>query len=71
MNNKIGKHIILWIWQHFNEFVLDNNDDDSCDSNKNHMQKHNTFLSKYLTWNDQFKDILIYHDTGTGKTMEA
>lgn len=75
-NTKKGILFPLWIMKNFKKFILeeiiDNPDIDPCTiKTKKELQKYQLFLSKYLDYASPFKDILIYHGLGSGKTATA
>lgn len=69
---QLTKILPLWIVHHFNEYSTQNESTQNDAKKTIHtLSKHTSFLWKLLTANNLINDILIYHDVGTGKTMEA
>jgi superfamily II DNA or RNA helicase len=48
-------------------------DEDPCSRNKTELKlrEYQIFLSKYLDYRSPFRDILVYHGLGSGKTTSA
>jgi len=75
-NPQSGKLFPLWIMKNFKEFHLeeiieDPNVDPCTITIKKELKEYQTFISRYLDYNSPFRDILIYHGLGTGKTASA
>ena len=69
-----GRHFISWIIKHFEEFILsppDESDQDKCSkiNDLHEIRKYQAFLSKYSSYNSPFRNILLYHGLGSGKTI--
>ena len=72
-----GRLFPTWVMHNFKkykmpEFVVSN--DDPCNSTKNIKQglrEYQAFLSHFLNFNSPYRDILIYHGLGSGKTRSA
>lgn len=71
-----GRLFPTWILANFNryklpEIFLDNSD--PCNDAKigGELRKYQEFLGKYLDYNSPYRDILIYHGLGSGKTRSA
>ena len=70
--DKNSKLFPIWILKKFRKYKLQiPNDLDPCKNIVFELQKYQIFLSEYLISTSQFKDILIYHGLGTGKTISA
>ena len=67
-----GRLFPSWILANFKAYKLPDmvkSDDDPCfRQTKLELRKYQMFLSKYLDFNSPFKNILIYHGVGSGKT---
>lgn len=68
-----GRLFPSWILSNFNNFKLsDIITDDSYDAcaiiGKDKLKEYQLFISKFLDYNSPYKDILIYHGLGSGKT---
>jgi len=63
------------ILANFKKYKLDEiikTDDDPCFRKiKHELKKYQTFLAKYLDFNSPYRNILIYHGLGAGKTGSA
>ena len=71
-----GRLFPLWIMSNFKKFVLPeiirNDGEDPCnDKNSNELTLYQEFIGKYLDYQSPFKDILLYHGLGSGKTRTA
>ena len=71
-----GKLFPIWIMKRFKEFMLDEIIDDPnidpCSIKmKKELKEYQVFVSRFLEYNSPFKDILVYHGLGTGKTATA
>jgi hypothetical protein len=71
-----GRLFPSWLVSNFKDYKLDDialGDNDPCtikETNKE-LRKYQVFLSKYLDFNSQYKNLLIYHGLGSGKTRSA
>ena len=71
-----GRLFPSWVLANFKEYKLpefmrDVGDDDACNPKtkaKKEMRKYQLFLTKFLDYNSPYRDILIYHGVGSGKT---
>lgn len=67
-----GRLFPSWIIANFKEYKLPElvkTDEDPCFvKTKDSLKQYQTFLSKYLDYNSIYKDLLIYHGLGSGKT---
>lgn len=75
---KNGKLFPTWIVDNFRNFILEEikSDDknDPCNINNksdNILYKYQIFISAYLSTNSPYRDILLYHGLGSGKTISA
>ena len=72
-----GRLFPSWILRNFKSYKLpeiftkDNEDPCFRKEGKLEIKKYQEFLSKYLDFNSQYKDILIYHGLGSGKSLSA
>ena len=74
--NKNGRIFPLWILTNFKKYhlpeIIRKENEDPCDiSVKNELNKYQEFIGKYLDYRTPFKNILIYHGLGSGKTVSA
>lgn len=71
-----GRLFPSWIVSNFREYKLDDiviDDNDPCsfqESNKE-LKQYQLFLGKYLDFTSPYKNLLIYHGLGSGKTRTA
>jgi superfamily II DNA or RNA helicase len=68
-----GRLFPSWILANFKKYKLDNifqTDSDACNSKdlKLELTAYQKFISSYLDYKSPFKDILLYHGLGSGKT---
>ena len=72
-----GRLFPTWLLANFKKYklpeLLANSNIDPCDkstnvSMKKELNNHQIFLSKYMDYRSPYKDILLYHGLGTGKT---
>lgn len=69
-----GRLFPTWVLANFKKYKLPEimQDDDPCNKNtKLELRKYQIFLSKFLDYNSPYKNILIYHGLGSGKTRSA
>lgn len=71
-----GKLFPSWVLANFKKYklpeIIRNNDEDPCNiKTKLELRKYQQFLSQYLSFNSPYRDILIYHGLGAGKTVSA
>ena len=72
-----GKLFPSWILLNFKKYQLpeyiqkDNEDPCKMTKTKKELRKYQEFLSKFLDYRSPFKDILVYHGLGSGKTVTA
>ena len=71
-----GKLFPSWIMKNFNkyklpEIFLDGSDPCNAAKTKQEIRKYQEFLSRYLDYNSPYRDILIYHGLGSGKTRST
>ena len=77
VNLKInGRLFPTWILANFNRYKLPEifiDGSDPCNDKKisGELRKYQDFLGKYLDYNSPYRDILIYHGLGSGKTRTA
>jgi hypothetical protein len=73
-NLKINGRIFpIWILQNFKKYklpeIIRKNDEDPCQiKTKLELRKYQEFISAYLDYNSPFRDILLYHGLGSGKS---
>lgn len=71
-----GRLFPTWILANFKKFKLPEifiDGSDPCNNKKTsaELRKYQEFLGKYLDYNSPYRDILIYHGLGSGKTRTA
>lgn len=71
-----GRLFPSWIMKNFNryklpEIFLDGSDPCNETKTKAELRKYQEFLSRYLDYNSPYRDVLIYHGLGSGKTRSA
>lgn len=72
-----GKLFPSWILMNFKKYKLPEyikkDGEDPCKMNKTkkELRKYQEFLSKYLDYKSPYKDALVYHGLGSGKTVTA
>jgi superfamily II DNA or RNA helicase len=71
-----GRLFPTWILANFNRYKLPEifiDGSDPCNEKKTsgELRKYQEFLGKYLDYNSPYRDILIYHGLGSGKTRTA
>lgn len=70
-----GRLFPTWVLANFKKFKLpplELGTDDVCGKEMtNDFRTYQIFLTKYLDYNSPYKDILIYHGLGVGKTASA
>ena len=75
LNN--GRLFPSWVLANFKKYKLEplyrDASKDPCQQTKMKKELHlyQKFLSAYLSYNSPFKDLLIYHGYGSGKTVSA
>ena len=69
LDEKGGMLFPLWIMENFKDYVMDELIETKEEKNK--FTKQQIFPSKYLDYNSIYRDILLYHNVGTGKTAAA
>ena len=79
MNNKIypyletdGRLFPSWILANFKKYKLEKvfniKEGSTKKTVKNELRKYQDFISVYLDYKSPFRDILLYHGLGSGKT---
>jgi hypothetical protein len=71
-----GRLFPTWVVANFKRFKLPEifiDGSDPCNDQKTNseLKKYQDFLGKYLDYNSPYRDILIYHGLGSGKTRSA
>ena len=71
--NNNGRLFPSWILSNFKEFYLPKNvvkdGEDPCKiKTKLELRKYQKFISSYLDYRSPYKEILLYHGLGSGKT---
>lgn len=71
-----GKLFPSWVLKNFDRFklpelFLDESDPCNQTKTKSEIRKYQEFLSRFLNYNSPYRDILIYHGLGSGKTRTA
>lgn len=72
---KDGKLLPTWVLANFKKYKLPELflNDDPCNNKKisGSLREYQEFLGKYLSFSGPYRDILIYHGLGSGKTRSA
>ena len=68
-----GRLFPSWVMANYKKYkipaIMKTDDEDPCNKKtKNELRSYQLFLSKYLDFKSPYKDILIYHGMGSGKT---
>lgn len=77
VNLKInGRLFPTWILANFKKYKLPEvflDGSDPCNNKKisGELRKYQEFLGKYLDYNSPYRDVLVYHGLGSGKTRSA
>lgn len=70
-----GRLFPSWVLANFKSYKLPDmvkSDDDPCfRKSKDELRQYQAFLGKYLDFNSPYKNILIYHGVGAGKTAST
>lgn len=71
-----GRIFPLWIMTNFKKYILPEivriEGKDPCEESVKHeLTIYQEFIGKYLDYRSPFKDILLYHGVGSGKTVTA
>lgn len=70
-----GRLFPSWLQMNFKKFklpeILKTDEDPCARKSKEELRSYQKFLSEYLDFNSPYKDILIYHGLGSGKTVSA
>ncbi len=71
-----GRLFPTWVLANFKHFKLPEifiDGSDPCNNKKTgaELRKYQEFLGKYLDYNSPYRDILVYHGLGSGKTRTA
>lgn len=71
-----GRLFPTWILANFKryklpEILIDGSDPCNDTKMKNELRKYQEFLGRYLDYNSPYRDILIYHGLGSGKTRST
>jgi len=71
-----GRLFPIWLMKNFKQYKLDDifiGSDDPCGktTTKKEFRKYQLFLSKFLDYRSNYRDALIYHGLGSGKTATA
>lgn len=73
-----GRLFPIWILKNFKKYKLDpiiKTDKDPCDisltSGIKELRKYQQFIGAYLDYRSPFREILVYHGLGSGKTAAA
>lgn len=71
-----GRLFPTWVLANFNKYKLPEiflDGSDPCNDTKisGELRKYQDFLGKYLDYNSPYRDILVYHGLGSGKTRTA
>ena len=68
-----GRLFPSWVMANYKRYkipeIMKTDDEDPCNKKtKNELRSYQLFLSKYLDFKSPYRDILIYHGMGSGKT---
>lgn len=71
-----GRLFPLWIMKNFKKYVLPEiirkEGEDPCNEKiSNELEKYQQFVGSYLDYRSPFRDLLVYHGLGSGKTVTA
>ena len=71
-----GRLFPSWIMKNFKKYILPEiirkEGEDPCNEKlKKELNTYQKFLGQYLSYKSPFKDILVYHGLGSGKTVSA
>ena len=71
-----GKVFPSWFALNFKDYelpeIIKKEGEDPCDrKEESGLKRYQKFLGEYLSYGSPFKDILIYHGLGSGKTVSA
>lgn len=71
-----GRIFPLWIMENFKKYILPDilikDGEDPCNEKiSGDLTKYQEFIGQYLNYQSPFKDILVYHGVGAGKTRTA
>ena len=74
--NKNGRIFPNWVMQNFKKFILPEiiriEGEDPCNEKLvNELTTYQKFIASYLDYRSPFKDLLLYHGLGSGKTVTA
>lgn len=72
-----GRLFPSWVLKNFSRFklpeIIREGNEDPCERKEGQlrMRKYQEFLTKYMDYNGPYRDILLYHGLGSGKTASA
>jgi superfamily II DNA or RNA helicase len=70
-----GRIFPLWIMDNFKQYILPEiirkEGEDPCNEKSSGITKYQEFVGQFLNYQSPFKDILLYHGVGSGKTNTA
>jgi len=71
-----GRLFPLWIMKNFKKYVLPEiirkEGEDPCNEKiSNELEKYQQFVGSYLDYRSPFRDLLVYHGLGSGKTVTS
>lgn len=71
-----GRIFPLWVMNNFKKYILPKivtiDGEDPCDQkNSDDLTLYQSFIGQFLNYQSPFKDLLIYHGVGSGKTRTA
>lgn len=71
-----GRLFPLWVMKNFKKYTLPEiirkEGDDPCNEKlTNELTMYQKFVGQYLSYKSPFKDVLLYHGLGSGKTVTA
>ena len=73
---KNGRIFPLWVLKNFKKYelpkIIRKEGEDPCNEViKNELNLYQKFIGQYLNYRSPFRDILVYHGLGSGKTATA
>jgi superfamily II DNA or RNA helicase len=74
-----GRLFPVWVLHNFRKYklppIVRDNNEDPCNApkqlNTNELREYQQFLASYLDYRSPYRDVLVYHGLGSGKTVSA
>ena len=71
-----GRIFPSWVIKNFKKYILpeivrEAGEDPCQEKRKNELNPYQKFVGQFLNYRSPFKDILVYHGLGSGKTVTA